>query len=223
VHAWVNSPQIGEGPRIGSWEETVRYFQDRPRGYAEHEGALHRVNASHPPADAVWPLAAEVEGGGALLRRLLPLLPEGPLGIPAGGVGGWPAASDSGHGPALHSSWLCPEMPFSIVFDLLPRVHHVVNGLPHPAAGRVSTHALRTRAARRAGSAGAPPASAAAAAVAAEPLGDGASGCAAARAGAAARTDATARSDAAGHAARPVLPALGSEMGGASGVLASAA
>jgi hypothetical protein len=82
----------------------------------------------------------------------------------------------------------------------------VVNGLPHPAAGRVSTHALRTRAARRVGAAGAPPAAVAAAAVAAEPLGDGAG-----------------IGAGAGHAARPVLPALGSEMGGASGVLASAA
>jgi hypothetical protein len=47
-----------------------------------------------------------------------------------------------GHLPALHSSWLCPEMPFSFVFDLVPRVHPVVQRLPHPAAGRISSPAL---------------------------------------------------------------------------------
>jgi hypothetical protein len=47
-----------------------------------------------------------------------------------------------GHLPALHSSWLCPEMPFSFVFDLVPRVHPVVQHLPHPAAGRISSPAL---------------------------------------------------------------------------------
>jgi hypothetical protein len=123
VRAWVHSPTFGEGPRVGSWEETVRYFQDRPRGYAVHGGALHRVDASHPPVDAVWPLAAEV-GGDALLRRLLP---------PQDGHGAW---------PALHSSWLCPEMPFSIAFDLVPRVHPVVQHLPHPAAGRIGSPAF---------------------------------------------------------------------------------
>ena len=75
VRAWVHSPAIGEGPRIGSWDETVRYFQERPRGYAVKGGALHRVEASHPPVEAVWPLAAEVVGGDSLLRRLLPLAP----------------------------------------------------------------------------------------------------------------------------------------------------
>ena len=122
VRAWVHSPSFGEGPRLGSWDETVRYFQDRPRGYAVRGGALHRVDASHPQVGAVWPLAAEV-GGDALLRRLLP----------QDGHGAW---------PALHSSWLCPEMPFSIVFDLVPKVHPVVQHLPHPAAGRVGSPAF---------------------------------------------------------------------------------
>jgi hypothetical protein len=148
VRAWVHSPTFGEGPRIGSWEETVRYFQDRPRGYAVHGGALHRVDASHPPVEAVWPLAAEV-GGDALLRRLLPLAPIGHVTqtqttpslpsqlTPAGRL-------QDGHGawPALHSSWLCPEMPFSIAFDLVPRVQPVVQHLPHPAAGRVGSPAF---------------------------------------------------------------------------------
>lgn len=118
VHAWVHAPQLGDGPRLGTWPETVRYFQDRPRGYAQRDGTLLRVDASHPSTDAVWPLAVDIEEGGALLAPSL-----------AGGNG-------------LHSSWLCPEMPFSFAFDLLPKVHHVVNGLPHPAAGRVSTPTL---------------------------------------------------------------------------------
>jgi hypothetical protein len=131
VKAWVHSPSFGDGPRLGSWEETVRYFQDRPHGYIEHGGALHRVDASHPPADAVWPLAAEVEGGDTLLR-----LWDGGLAGGAGGDGGPP------EGPPLHSCWLCPEMPFAIAFDLVPKVHPVVNGLPHPAAGRVRSPAM---------------------------------------------------------------------------------
>ncbi|HLX06317.1 MAG TPA: DUF2071 domain-containing protein [Thermoanaerobaculia bacterium] len=134
VRAWVHSPGFGEGPRIGSWEETVRFFQDRPRGYAVHDGALHRVDASHPPVAAVWPMAAEVTGGDGMLRRMLPAPPGLPLAaVPQDGHGLW---------PALHSSWLCPEMPFSIVFDVVPRVHPVVQHLPHPAAGRVSSPAL---------------------------------------------------------------------------------
>jgi Uncharacterized conserved protein (COG2071) len=141
VRAWVHSPAIGEGPRIGSWDETVRYFQERPRGYAVHDGALHRVEASHPPVEAVWPLAAEVVGGDSLLRRLLPLAPGNHSHPPLQAT---PAMPQDGHGhlPALHSSWLCPEMPFSFVFDLVPRVHPVVQHLPHPAAGRISSPAL---------------------------------------------------------------------------------
>jgi Uncharacterized conserved protein (COG2071) len=168
VRAWVHSPVFGPGPRIGGWEETVRYFQDRPRGYALHGGVLHRVDVSHPPAvagdgsdggegrvgggtaagagAAVWPLAAEVAGAEALLRRW-------PLADPAAGPGrdAYPAAAADGSWPPLHSSWLCPEMPFSIAFDLVPRVQPVVQRLPHPAAGRISSPALR------AGSAPPPP------------------------------------------------------------------
>jgi hypothetical protein len=188
VKAWVHSPTFGEGPRLGSWEDTVRYIQERPRGYALHGGALHRVDASHPPVEAVWPLAADLVGADALLRRLVPLQlgrglgaelaraprdghgPGEPVGTgsiradegasaaavlagtAAGGVavadaaapGSAGAGSDGFSWPALHSSWLCPEMPFSIVFDLVPKVHPVVQHLPHPAAGRISSPALST-------------------------------------------------------------------------------
>jgi hypothetical protein len=137
VRAWMHSPSVGFGPRIGSWEETVRYFQERPRGYAVHGGVLHRVDVSHPPVEAVWPLAAEV-GGDALLRHLLPPAPGLRSQVasavrPQDGNGAW---------PALHSTWLCPEMPFSIVFDLVPKVQPVVQHLPHPAAGRVGSPAF---------------------------------------------------------------------------------
>jgi hypothetical protein len=187
VKAWVHSPAFGEGPRLGSWDDTVRYIQERPRGYAVHDGALHRVDASHPPVEAVWPLAAEVVGGDALLRRLLPLQTglvlgaeqaraprdgqrpgeqEGAASIraergagsaatagaaavlaaPPSAEAGSAGAAGAGDGafswPALHSSWLCPEMPFSFVFDLVPKVQPVVQHLPHPAAGRISSPAL---------------------------------------------------------------------------------
>jgi hypothetical protein len=212
VRARVHSPTFGEGPRIGSWDETVRYIQDRPRGYAVQRGALHRVDASHPPVAGmgVWPLAAEVVGGDALLRRLLPLAPAPMPPMPpmspwaavpaaqphdgdgsgaaaptrvaalAGAAGGGasenraatavlaepgaattPPASSSARAegfslPALHSSWLCPEMPFSIVFDLVPKVQPqktLVQHLPHPAAGRITSPALRAEAPRSAAAA----------------------------------------------------------------------
>jgi uncharacterized protein YqjF (DUF2071 family) len=187
VKAWIHAPSIGEGPRIGSWEETVRYFQDRPRGYARQHGVLYRVQASHPPADAVWPLAAEVEGGDTLLSGLEGSRNGRGAGLAGGSrlaMAGTAAAAPGGFDwPALHSCWLCPEMPFSIAFDLVPKVHPVVNGLPHPAAGRVSSAALFSGITRVSG---------------------------AAVAGVAGAT-------------APAVPALAGEMGGAAGVLASAA
>jgi uncharacterized protein YqjF (DUF2071 family) len=190
VRARVHSPEVGEGPRIGTWEDTVRFFQERPRGYAVQDGRLRRVDVWHPPAAGVWPLAAEIAGNDALLRRLLPLA-GGPRdesaaqaapssrpdpaqlgGAVAADAGSWPqdgrrpstpavatattivlappaavsavpgAQAGSSAWPPLHSCWLCPEMPFSIVFDLVPKVHPVVQQLPHPAAGRISSPAL---------------------------------------------------------------------------------
>jgi hypothetical protein len=216
VRARVHSPMVGEGPRIGSWEETVRFFQDRPRGYSVQGKALRRVDSRHPPVAGVWPLAVEITGGEALLRRLLPsaapagatsepawprdgrpafggavpaaepahapdaaaaaasaTVPSGrgtaagtkgaaaavlaaPSAAPAASPGSAPAAAREASAggaagasaadlawPGLHSSWLCPEMPFSIAFDLVPKVQPVVQQLPHPAAGRVSSPALR--------------------------------------------------------------------------------
>ena len=94
------APAIGAGPRLGSWEATVRYFRDRRRGYAEVGARLRRIETEHPQAP-VWPLAAELTDT-SLLARCLPLAAGG-----GDGAGGW---------PPLHSAWLCPEIPF--VFEL---------------------------------------------------------------------------------------------------------
>jgi uncharacterized protein YqjF (DUF2071 family) len=114
VRAWQDSPTVGHGPRLGSWEQTVEYISERPRGYAVEDGALHRVKAQHPRA-AVWPLRAEISALG-LLTSLLPLT----------------------HGaawPPLHSSWLCPEIPFVFDLGLVPKMA-VAPSLPQAAASR---------------------------------------------------------------------------------------
>jgi uncharacterized protein YqjF (DUF2071 family) len=128
IRAWQDSPYIGEGPRIGTWEQTVRYFYERPRGYAESGGVLHRVDAVHPPTDN-WPLRVELTGDD-LLDRLLPLGTNGD----AGAV----------HWPGVHSAWLCPEMPFVFELALVPKAPAAV-GMPQPAAGRVASPVLRER------------------------------------------------------------------------------
>jgi hypothetical protein len=115
VKAWPDSPLAGEGPRLGNWEESVRYFQERPRGYACVSGELQRISAQHPPVP-IWPMRAEVHGDG-LLPRLLDLAP-------------------GTHWPALHSVWLCPEIAFVFELGLVLRVP-VPPAMPQPAAGRV--------------------------------------------------------------------------------------
>lgn len=117
VRAWMDSPAVGEGPRLGSWEESVRYFQERPRGYALASGELQRISSPSHPAVPIWPLRAEVEGDG-LLPRLLDL----PQGL---------------HWPGLHSAWLCPEIPIVFELGLVLRVPVSPAAMPQPAAGRV--------------------------------------------------------------------------------------
>jgi hypothetical protein len=126
VQAWPDSPRVGEGPKLGNWEQTVRYFTERTRGYAEEangSGILHRIDAEHPPS-AVWPLRAEVQGVG-LFRHLLSV----------------PGKTENGGGPAwpsLHSTWLCPEIPFVFELGLAQRVPLPQPVLAQPAAGRVA-------------------------------------------------------------------------------------
>jgi Uncharacterized conserved protein (COG2071) len=126
-------PRFGEGPRVGSWEETVRYFQERPWGYAQEGATLHRFANSQPP-NGVWPLRAEVDGV-EVVANLLDLSP-GAL---------YDSSRDADRWPALHSAWLAPELAFSFALALVPKVAH---GLPQPLpqpAGRVAVAAARSR------------------------------------------------------------------------------
>jgi hypothetical protein len=124
VKASLGSPMVAAGPKVGDWDETVRFFTERPRGYGCEGSVLHRIDASHRPGD-VWPVRAEL-GPADLLSRLLPL--------------------SNGHGaspwPPLHSAWINPEMRFSFSFST-PESAQVVHAVPHPAAGRVATAARR--------------------------------------------------------------------------------
>jgi len=120
---------IGEGPRLGSWDDTVRYFQMRPRGYAQNsDGRLRRIDVRKPSkVAAAWPLRAEVSGA-----QLLPDL----FCLPSNGFA-W---------PPLHSAWLSPEIPFAFELGLAPKEVAVSRGMPQPAAGRVAGAWRATRA-----------------------------------------------------------------------------
>lgn len=114
------SGSMGAGPRMGSWDDTVRYFQHRLRGYAQNsDGRLHRMDVRRASA-AAWPLRAEVSGA-----ELLPDL----FCLPSNGFA-W---------PPLHSAWLCPEVPFAFELGLAPKEVGTVtrSSMPQPAAGRV--------------------------------------------------------------------------------------
>ena len=115
VSARPASPEVGAGPRLGSWERTVRYFQERPRGYTLFPDGLRRMEVSHPAA-SIWPVHAELLETGLLAACL--------------------GLSDSGL-PPLHSSWLVPEIAFSFELALAPRLS-VPQGVPHPAASRAA-------------------------------------------------------------------------------------
>jgi hypothetical protein len=126
VRAWPDSPTVAEGPRLGDWAQSARYFQERPRGYAEGSGLLHRIDARHPPA-ATWPMKAEVAG-----EEILAPLFRLQVGDP------W---------PALHSAFLCPEVPFVFELGLVPKMA-VTPSMPQPAASRSRVAAaFRSRAA----------------------------------------------------------------------------
>jgi Uncharacterized conserved protein (COG2071) len=123
VRAWQDSPAVGYGPKLGSFERTVEYVVERPRGYALADGRLHRIEAQHPQVP-VWPLRAEIAEG-SLLPRLLPLT----------------------HGatwPALHSAWLCPEIPFVFELGIVPKLP-VAPSLSQAAASRSAARAALPR------------------------------------------------------------------------------
>lgn len=89
------TPTVGVGPRLGSWEATVSYFRQRPRGYGMGPFGLRRVETSHVSISTL-PIDAELERVD-LLANSLPFERE------------W---------PALHSAWICPELTFD--FELVP-------------------------------------------------------------------------------------------------------
>jgi hypothetical protein len=84
------APLVGAGPQLGSWPRTCDYFRRRDRGYLAVGDRLRRIETAQA-ATTLWPMQIEV-GADALLCRL--------LGTPAGDP--W---------PAVHSAWLCPEVP----------------------------------------------------------------------------------------------------------------
>src|SRR6185295_1216753 len=96
VSAQPASPEIGTGPRLGSWERTVRYVHDRPRGYTLYPDGLRRMDVSHPPV-AVWPVRAEVREADLLAAC---------FGLAHFAL------------PPLHSSWLVPDVRFSFELAL---------------------------------------------------------------------------------------------------------
>ncbi len=117
VTAWQGTPLVGHGPRLGNWEQTVEYFQERPRGYLPDGGELHKIESRHASATA-WPMQAEVVVG-SLVSALLPL--RGPAA-----AAGW---------PPLHSVFLCPEIPFAFELGVVAKPQ-VAPGMPQAAASR---------------------------------------------------------------------------------------
>lgn len=96
LEAWASEAKATEapaGPRFGSWEKTVAYFRQRPRGYVLWKNRLRSVRTDHPPVD-VWPMAVMVEEA-SLLSKTFAEVRSGEL---------WNRP---------HSAWLCPEIPFS--------------------------------------------------------------------------------------------------------------
>jgi hypothetical protein len=85
-------------PRVGDWERTVKHFRGRERGYYRTGHGLRRIEASYRSVPA-HPVAAEVVRHG-LLHDAIPLR-----------EGAW---------PAVHSAWLCPEIPSVFEWGELP-------------------------------------------------------------------------------------------------------
>ncbi len=88
------APRVGAGPELGDWRATVRFFRERHRAYTGRGSALRRIETTQPDA-AVWPMRIDLADD-ALVRRGLSLTAL----------------------PALHSAWLCPEVPMT--FELTP-------------------------------------------------------------------------------------------------------
>lgn len=105
-------PEIGEGPMLGSWDETVGFFRQRSRGYVLSSGGLHPVETSQQPVP-LWPLHASVEDPRLLIDSL--------------------DVQDETSWLEPHSAWLCPEVPYE--FELSSEtVRPSLSRAPAPAA-----------------------------------------------------------------------------------------
>jgi hypothetical protein len=119
IAARLDSPRLGEGPSVGNWEQTVRYFQERPRVYVEERGGARRIGDSRL-MEAIWPLNVDLSGDELLGR--------------------WLFSSVNGQRPALprlHSCWLSPEAPLAFADGSIPGLR-MTAPLPQPAVGRVA-------------------------------------------------------------------------------------
>jgi len=87
-----SEPKRGEGPDLGSWQRTCDYFRRRDRGYLSVGAGSYKNKTSHS-VTVVWPMSVDVLQD-SLLRRL---------------IGG----AHESDWPAIHSAWLCPEIPLS--------------------------------------------------------------------------------------------------------------
>lgn len=111
---------------LGSWERTVRYVHDRPRGYTLYPDGLRRMEVDHPPV-SVLPVAAEIREADLLAAC---------FGLAHFAL------------PPLHSSWLFPQVRFTFDLALTPRLI-VPQGVPHPAASRAALRQTRPETAPR--------------------------------------------------------------------------
>lgn len=118
VTARRGAPQRPGGPDLGSWEQTVRYFRERRRGYSRLAGRLRRIDTRQPPAP-VWPLKVEVAGAELVAT-----------GLGLASVDG----KDGGPEWELHSAWLCPEMTLTFETVRAPEPEEPVRRRV-PAAG----------------------------------------------------------------------------------------
>ncbi len=85
------SPQVEVGPQLGSWQATLDYFRQRPRGYVVWKGQLRPIRTSRVSLE-VWPLAVEVGSAGLMTECF--------------------SEVDATVWQTPHSAWLCPEIPF---------------------------------------------------------------------------------------------------------------
>lgn len=112
VKGRIAAPALGPGPDLGGWKRTIDYVRRRPVGYVHWDGRLRSLKKSHGTVP-VWPLAVEIGATEVLCSAFPRVDPEV-----------WKTP---------HSSWLCPEIPFTFEVGrpkLLPAL---------PARRRVAT------------------------------------------------------------------------------------